>query len=332
MVMPWLAVLLILLAIAAGVIALRRPRPNTGAVRVAHTASIRASRRFQSRLKKYWAGAIALSVATAVVVVSAAILAARPSESVSADVKKANRDIVLCLDISGSVAEFDSEILQSFTGIVKEFDGERVALVIFNSSARTVFPLSDDYTMINEQLTDAAKALEMEDAAAYPVHMQDFLDFILGTEVGAEQGSSLVGDGLVSCSQAFDLEDQERSRTIIFATDNEVLGMPIFELPEAADLVKERDIKLYSLYIEPFGYYSDYSAELKQTTEAIGGSFYRANDASAAPTIVKEVQAQQEKEMTGGEHVTNFDKPGLWPIVIAGALGILLVVGWRFRL
>ena len=330
--MPWLAVLLILLAIVAGVVALRRPQPNTGAVRVAHTASIRASRRFQSRLKKYWAGAIALSVATAVVVVSAAILAARPNESVSADVKKANRDIVLCLDISGSVAEFDSEILQSFTGIVKEFEGERVALVIFNSSARTVFPLSDDYTMINEQLTDAAKALEMEDAAAYPVHMQDFLDFILGTEVGAEQGSSLVGDGLVSCSQAFDLEDQERSRTIIFATDNEVLGMPIFELPEAADLVKERDIKLYSLYIEPFGYYSDYSAELKQATEDIGGSFYRANDASAAPTIVKEVQAQQEKEMTGGEHVTNFDRPGLWPIVITGALGILLVVGWRFRL
>ena len=133
--MPWLAVLLILLAIVAGVVALRRPQPNTGAVRVAHTASIRASRRFQSRLKKYWAGAIALSVATAVVVVSAAILAARPNESVSADVKKANRDIVLCLDISGSVAEFDSEILQSFTGIVKEFEGERVALVIFNSSA-----------------------------------------------------------------------------------------------------------------------------------------------------------------------------------------------------
>lgn len=330
--MAWLACVLIAGAVIAVVIVWRRPLPNASAVRVAHTAPVRASHRFQSRLARYWAGAIALTVAALLIAVSAAVLAGRPYDVMTSDEERANRDIVLCLDISGSVAEFDSEILDSFTDIVNEFDGERVALVIFNSSARTVFPLSDDYTMINEQLENASSALEMNPEDFYPENYREFMDLILGTEVGAEKGSSLVGDGLVSCSQAFDLDDQERSRTIIFATDNDVLGEPLFTLEEATEMLARRDIMLHSLYIEPIYTFGDVSGELRAATEEIGGSFYQADDSSAAPAIVEQVQAQQESEIDGGEQITNLDTPGFWPVLIAVGLGVLLVAGWRFRL
>ena len=43
--------------------------------------------------------------------------------------------------------------------LVSHFRGERIALSIFNSTSRTVFPLTDDYDLVSSQLTKAADAL-----------------------------------------------------------------------------------------------------------------------------------------------------------------------------
>lgn len=158
--MWWIIPLALTGAIVLGWRSWQRWRDSRPVIRVAHTARVRQAARFRSRLARYSGAMAALSVALGSTLLAAAVIAARPSDRVDVNDKMATRDIVLCLDVSGSVIEFDSQVLNTFADLVQGFQGERVALLIFNSSTRTVFPLSDDYTMISEQLRSASFALE----------------------------------------------------------------------------------------------------------------------------------------------------------------------------
>lgn len=332
--MPWLVPVALVLALGAGWFSWRRWTVSRQAIRVAHTARVRESSRFRSRLARYRAAALALAAALATVVVSAAMIAGRPSDRLDVNDKMATRDIVLCLDVSGSVIDFDSQVLDTFSDLVKGFQGERVALVIFNSSARTVFPLSDDYTMISEQLREAAHALEVSGVGVnvWPKNVDAFLRLTTGTEVDVQKGSSLVGDGLVSCSQTFDLQDSERSRTLILATDNEVLGTPLFTLEDAGNVVSKRGIKLYGLFIDSLLAAAPDESGMRAVVEAVGGTFFYASDADAAKTILDDVQQQDAKELGATPRLVVFDRPGAWPAIALLGLGGVLIIGWRFRL
>ena len=327
MVMGWMV------PVAVG-LAWRRWRQSRPVIRVAHTARVREARRFRSRLGRYRAATLALTLALVAVVLSAATIAGRPSDRLDVNDKMATRDIVLCLDVSGSVIDFDSQVLDTFSDLVKGFQGERVSLIIFNSSARTVFPLSDDYTMIGEQLREASEALEVSGVGlnVWPKNVDEFRRLTTGTEADILNGSSLVGDGLVSCTQAFDLEDDERSRTLILATDNEVLGDQLFTLPEAAGLVEDRGIKLYGLFIDSVLAYEPDEDGMRKAVEGAEGTFFYAGDADAAKAIVEDVQQQDAKELGATPRLVIFDRPGLWPIVSLVGVGIIVIVGWRFRL
>lgn len=334
MVMWWILPLVLAGALVIGWHSWRRRRDSRPVVRVAHTARVRQAARFRSRLARYSAGVMTLAVALGSTLLAAAVISARPSDSVDVNDKMAARDIVLCLDVSGSVIEFDSQVLDTFADLVEGFQGERVALLIFNSSARTVFPLSDDYTMISEQLRAASFALETSGYGmnVWPKNMDEFFQFITGTETDVDYGSSLVGDGLVSCTQAFDLADTERSRTLILATDNEVLGNELFTLPEAGDVVKTRGIKLYGLFIDSLLAVAPDEAGMRQVVEGAGGTFFYASDAGAATTIIEDVQEQDAIELGATPRLVIFDRPGVWPAVALLGVGIIIVVGWRFKL
>lgn len=88
--------------------------------------------------------------------------------------------------------------------LVKHFEGERIGLSIFNSTSRTVFPLTDDYELVTKQLTSASKALKgvesqddidkMSDA-----EYQDIANWLEGTQ-NRKDATSLIGDGVVSCA------------------------------------------------------------------------------------------------------------------------------------
>ena len=80
-------------------------------------------------------------------------LAARPARVDRTLEQGHNRDIVLCLDVSGSTLPYDRQVIASYLDLVRNFRGERMALSIFNSTSRTVFPLTDDYVMITAELS-----------------------------------------------------------------------------------------------------------------------------------------------------------------------------------
>ena len=65
-----------------------------------------------------------LGGSAALLAVSALVGAARPFDTMIDKPQTRSRDIILCLDISGSMAAYDAELVETFTTLVKNFEGE----------------------------------------------------------------------------------------------------------------------------------------------------------------------------------------------------------------
>ncbi|MGQ4533036.1 vWA domain-containing protein [Dermabacteraceae bacterium P13138] len=335
----WLPLVLLLLAVGL-VAAMVRRRRDRGSDAIPVSGSdylwqlpkfVRAQRR-----ARIWRWLLVVSCAFSLV--SVALLAGRPVTQHSAVTGGQQRDIVLCLDVSSSMAKSDRAIMLQFAEALKSFHGERIGLTIFNSGARTVFPLTTDYAMARRQLELGAKVLELdelkarEDPSAYSREQkEEFLRFMRGTRV-REEGASLIPDGLVSCSRQFDRADQERNRSIIFVTDNEVGGKTVFSLPEAMKSVTARKIHLYTLYPGAFVCPDGICArQLQQATESADGTFYSLRGPESAAAIVHDIQRSTAQESGGVTRSQYADYP--YPLWVMSTLSVLLMLlaGWRSR-
>lgn len=326
MVMPWLFPLLVVVLIAAIGVGWWRDsaREKQTGLAVAHTQRAREHPRFRRRLQILRVGLASILAAALLGGIGAAYVAARPSGDVSLESKLATRDIMLCLDVSGSVIEFDAQVIRSFASVVENFEGERVGMSVWNSGSRLVFPLTSDYELILRELNDAASALDD------PSNWDGYSELTAGTEAGLAYGSSLIGDGLAACTRSFDVRDEDRSRSILFATDNQLAGNPVYELDEAVQLAKDKGIVVHGLYISAG--WSDDNFEMKEALESRGMYYYAADDPSAAKAIIDAVQAQDAVDLGAiGESIT-VDTPGHWPLVIAVATLALLGIAWRLKL
>ena len=280
----------------------------------------------------------ALQVAIAVLaVLAASVLSGRIASERISTPEFSSRDIVLCLDVSGSMYEYDTEILSTFAELVDTFEGERVALSIFNSTSRTVFPLTNDYALVQRELEAGAEAIDF-DEFGYRLGNRDYsedevrqyVEFVDGTR-GIADEASVIPDGLASCAQEFDQAEEDRSRSIIFATDNEVNGDPLFTLQEAAERVAARDIDLYTFYPGAYECGPQCYEELKTTTEEQGGELHESSDPEAIPSIINQIQKSQAEAMGATPSVLRTDHPlAPFALTVLTLLGIL-VLGWRSR-
>ncbi|KDS93124.1 hypothetical protein HMPREF3157_09145 [Dermabacter sp. HMSC06F07] len=279
-----------------------------------------------------------VSVALAgTLVLSGALLSGRlASERVETPSFK-NRDIVLCLDISGSMLPFDREILESYLELVDGFKGERVGLSIFNSNSRTVFPLTNDYGLIRRELKRGIEALNYNPVAHRlgtaqysDEDIQKFWDFVGGT-YSETYPPSLIGNGVASCGQLFDHAEEERSRFVVLATDNEPGGTGIYELPGAVDTLIERDITMWTFYPGASACQGHCADELKSETERSGGGFWASSDPGAIPAIIAQIQKAQARDMGAIARVIRTDHPAMFfGLCLAMLIGVV-VVGWRQR-
>ena len=351
MVMPWLpwllagaALLVIILELALGSRTRSRPegrrRGRPAPVRLANSSPLLSSAPVRSRIRRrrLLLGAVALLGVG--VLTCSALIAARPVRVAERNDALANRDIILCLDVSTSMVTTDSRILDTFSELLDTFDGERVGLVAWNATAQTMVPLTDDYDLLRGQFEEIADVLDFTPTRGNPA-LNDYYETFAGT-FGDVHGSSLVGDGLASCALAFDAQGQDRSRSIILATDNQVYddyGEQIYSLSEAADLVQQEGIRLFSLYgadpdmMDPSTSRADMTRarnELKQVTLDHDGRFYEVDDAEAASEMVKELEKDQIKEVGGNTEVRVTDVPQTAAVGLLAAVLVLLgLTAWR---
>lgn len=266
------------------------------------------------------------------------LLSARPSHRTVTKPVNKNRDIVLCLDVSGSMSEPNQQVAKVFKELAKGFDGERLGLIAFDNSPTTVFPLTDDYDYIVDKLDLIDKAYQAESIENADISFDDdasTYSLFDGTMEG--EGSSIIGDGLAGCVMSFDKITSKRSRSIILVTDNQLAGEPIITLVEAGAFAKERDIRVYGINpadwsIEGGIYVQPEVVEFRQMTINTGGGYYRLDDASTVKLIIEQIDKQEVSRIDGSPQVVYTDIPQVFIIASFVTLSLVFAVAWRLRL
>ncbi|MFV0254049.1 MAG: vWA domain-containing protein [Beutenbergiaceae bacterium] len=337
---PWaLPAVIVAVAVLAvlGWFARRPENRPTSVTWVANASYLVNLPSFKSRMSLYRMLIAVVAVVLLGATVAAGFLATRPVDRQVRSDELATRDIVLCLDVSGSMISYDTEVVERFLELLPSFQGERIALSIWNSTSRTVFPLTDDYALVEEELRYAAEILDFDvtslsDWSFDPDHYDELIEYLGGTTGMGETESSLIGDGLASCALMFDEADTERSRSIILATDNDVRGNPVYTLPEAGDLIAERDISLFGIYAgDSTSLSAAQEKEYREVVEGHDGLFYEASDTALVSGVVDEIAAQQAAELDADSEVVFTDKPERFFAALVVAIAIYLLAVWRLR-
>jgi len=317
---PWLllpALAAVAVVALVGWWLLRRRRAATP-VTLANTDALRALPEYRRAVRAHRSTLLGAAGLAAVIAVAAVLGSARPMRSVRLVSEKDNRDIVLCLDVSGSMIDVDAEVVSTFTQLAAGFRGERISMVIFNSSAVPVFPLTDDYDFVVDQLKRARRALGLLDPKD---------PFFAGTLNGF--GSSLIGDGLATCVRSFDHPELQRARSVILASDNEAAGKSLFTLPEGGQLAHAAGIQVYG--INPTDNTSSTTArEMRSVTEGTGGLYFSLNDVSAVRRTLEAVTSREASRIPASPRTVVNDNP-LVPVAVAGLALLAFLVVRRSR-
>lgn len=243
-----------------------------------------------------------------------ALLTARMVETVPSDEERASRDIILCLDVSGSMIAIDQKLLDVYSDLATRLAGERIGLVLFDSTAVTVFPLTDDADYV---LTQLKMTRERIGAEPYP-----------GTNLA--EGSSLIGDGLATCVARFDHAQDHRSRTIVLATDNQLAGAPLYPLPAAVDLAAQQQVLLFA--ITPQNNPPQYTQQLRDQTRRTSGEVLLLDEQNLTDTtdIEQAVTAQERIALAARSRQLVRDRT--WPgalIALTGLVGAVVCAAVR---
>ena len=266
------------------------------------------------------------------------LLMARPYKEVVNEKEAYSRDIILCLDISYSVDELNLELVENLKDTVKNLKGERFGIVIFNSSAVLLSPLTDDYDYIIDTLDLLKKSINSRVSSNDNFNFDDdnwlYLNNYLidGTLVGAdERGSSLIGDGLATTVYDFpDLEDKDRTRVIIFSTDNDLEGTPIVTLDEAADICKENNVVVYGIGTSQM--YDDNKAEMESAVKKTGGTFYLQEESGTVKHIVEEIEKKGKNLVKGGTQIQEVEIVKVPVAILIFSVFFMLVLKFRTRI
>lgn len=297
---------------------------------VANSGYLRGLPKYQALVRRTRSSLAMALVCFIIAVIATSVSAAAPVDRYVKHDKSASRDIVLCLDASASMLPYDSKIGDAFKQIISHFEGERISLQLWNVYSTTMFPLTDDYEMANDVLTEMAEKIDRGfTQVGNKIYFSDELEAYLKPTLSGpdDRRGSLVGDGLASCVLGFDHTDKKRSRTILLATDNEVFGEGIYNLAESIEFAKSQGVTVSVLYPGSSYALKDEGVELQDQVKSTGGDFYDASSPSAVDDVVRQIESEQKEELDSAGKLVETDRPGAalgWTIVgVLSLLGLL---------
>ncbi len=323
---PWLVLLLVLLVVvllaAWGRVWWQRHPP--GASYVAHAARLRALPRYRVLVQRRQLLGGVGSLAALVACVGAIVLGGRVQETQVVNRDEAARDIMLCLDASGSTAPWNVDVIQEFRNIVEGLQGERIGLTVWNNAAITKFPLTDDYAFVLDRLDEGEEAFAGW-SEIYP--SQAFDDFTAGTwSAGRQYQSSLVADGLVSCVQRFDRLDEDRGRALVFATDGEQRGRSVYNLDEATAYAADDRVVVHVI-ANPGEPDKDGDIDGLQAAAAeTGGTFAQLGTGGTAEEVVEAINELEAAKIGRPPLVQTIDAPRTGQVIAGIGVGLLVLV------
>lgn len=324
---PFLILVIIVILIFVLVIKNKKDDKYKNGIKVANTQYIKSIPYYKEIVKKQkFFSAIVICFAIISIIFSS-ILIARPVTSKVTEETKYSRDIFLCMDVSTSVNDLNENLVSTLKDTVKNLQGDRVGISIFNTSSTLIVPLTDDYDYVLDTLENLQKALKVNNEADYKnedfYYLQQYIR--AGTLVGnPERGSSIISDGLASCVYNFPDLNENRSRIIIFSTDNEMSGEPIITLSEAANLCKEKNITVYP--IAPSSVRKTDLEGLKNVAEVTGGKVYTETTSNTTTSIVKNINEKAKSVTKTSVKKDKVDVPFIPFTILVCSILILVIL------
>ncbi len=274
-----------------------------GGKRIAGTFYLEELPYYKRRVTYYKMMRAGCVAACGVAVILSFFIVARPYKEDVINEEKYSRDILLCMDISTSVDELNLRLVDEMKETVSRLKGERIGIVIFNTSPVLLMPLTDDYDYIMQELDTIEYCLESRlntDA------IEDDSYIMSGTLVGNEElGSSLIGDGLAAAACDFTETNEKRSRFIIFSSDNDLAGEPRVTLEEAASLCMANGVVVYGIGTENMR--EEDMQQMRECVEGTGGFFFLEEKDGGMEQIVAEIDQSEQRVIEGDKRVVRTD-------------------------
>jgi Ca-activated chloride channel family protein len=248
------------------------------------------------------------------------IVLARPqSRSSWKDVKTEGIDIVMALDISGSMLskDFKPNRLEAAKDVAQDFidsrPNDRIGLVIFSGESFTQCPLTTDHAVIKNLFS--------------------------GIHTGMIRDGTAIGNGLATAVSRVK-DSHAKSKVVILLTDgvnNQGSVAPL----TAAEIAKAFGVRVYTIGVgtigkalAPIAMYPDGSYQygyvdveidekmLGEIADMTGGKYFRATDNDKLKSIYKEID-RLEKTIFEEKNFTNKAEHFL-PFAICAALLLLI--------
>ena len=300
--------------------------------KVANTQYTKSIPYYNEIMKKYKVLKYAVQGICILCIFLSFLLLARPSKVDINNASMYTRDISLCMDISASGDELNKGLVKNLKETVKSLKGERFGISIFNTSSVVLVPLTDDYDYVIEVLDTLEKSLDRSTSTSSSSEYLYLADYIeSGTLIDVEtRGSSLIGDGLASCVYTFSNLEEDRTRIIIFSTDNDLAGNSIVTLEEAGQISKNKNITVFG--ITPDFISNEDKIELKDAVENTGGKLYTSDSKTTVSDIVKNIEQTGKSLIKNKKEIRKIDKPEIPFILLVLSITILFVLNKRVKL
>lgn len=306
---PLLLVLLPLLAAAFGWRQRRRPLPPRLAVADLATLAAARGERTGWRVRLRWLPAALRACAIALLVIAIA----RPQRGLAITfVPEEGIDIVLALDISGSMEQFTTmpngrpgpSRLEAARAVIHDFvrslEGDRVGLVIFKSRSLVMSPLTVDRVAMQRTVSTLQTGV-LPDGTAIGLGLAEALNLLRGSDA--------------------------RSRIVVLLTDGENNAGEINPL-QAAQLAKTLGVRVYTIgFIGGRGAGDVDEAMLRRVASETGGTYSNASTQAELARAYEEIGAL-ERSRVGERRFTRFREFAPW---LAGAALALLIAEAALR-
>ena len=301
-------------------------------VLISHSKKIRALPEYEKASKKY---RILLCVAAVALVFSIASITITASRPISVDIIEPDyetRDIMLCIDVSGSQATEIANVILYFSNVVGRLKGQRIGVGVFAEKATILSPLTNDYAMVENLLKELVSLYRARDPLAEGYN----------TSLIKNLGSaSAIGPGIINCASGFDkLTEDGRAQSMIVATDN-LQNIDGVTAEQAGNYLARYGITLYAIdtidadriVVGSVHDPANRAAGLRRAAGATGGLYYNLptqgiNGEQAAESIMKQEAAKHE-------NVAQFiqtDSPKISTALALVSVIVMLIAIWRLKL
>lgn len=241
---------------------------------------------------------------------------------------QSGRDLVLAVDLSGSMSEEDMRLggrvvdrLTAAKAVLADFldrrEGDRVGLIVFGQRAYVLAPLTLDRDTVRDQLLDsvvglAGRETAIGDAIGLAVKRFD-------AQSAPQRVLVLLTDGVNTPGMLDPLKAAEVARdhgvrihTIAFGGDGEQMSMFGFRLPGPGAVVELDE------------------AALERIASTTGGRAFRARDTEELAGIYTEID-RLEPVRRDGEPVRPRIERYPWPLVLALLSALMAMVPLRWK-